>query len=144
VPKNSNVRVKKRNNRNRNKNAVESEKKSEGESSKEPEPDTNNVRNIYVVGQDKASESIKETVDDLMNRDYPKAAIFDGSDDGDVGVIFVPEDCHIPRRPAIIEPGKAHSIMKENPTDNKFKVIFMKLVYVPIKNMILFCNYLSV
>ena len=132
VPKNSNVKAKKRNsNRNRNKKAAESEKKSEGESSKEPEQsekkdDTNNVRNIYVVGQDKASESIKETVDDLMNRDYLKAAIFDGSDDSDVGVIVVPEDCHIPRSPAIIEPGKAHSIMKENPTDTKFKVIFLR------------------
>ena len=134
---NSNVKARKRNgNKNRNKQAAESEKKSVGESSKEPEPDTNNVRNIFVLGQDKASESIKETVDDLMNRDFLKAAIFDGSDDGDVGNIFVPEDCHIPRRPAIIEPGKAHSIMKENPTDNKFKVLFMKL----IKNMILFSN----
>ena len=130
VPKNSNVKARKRNGyRNRNKKAAESDMKSEGESSKKPEQnkkkdDTNNIRNFYVVGQDKASESIQETVDDLMNRDYPEAAIFDGSDDGDVGVIVVPEDCHIPRRPVIIEPGKAHSIMKENPTDNKFKVIF--------------------
>ena len=123
VPKKSNMRAKKRNDRNR--------KKFEGESSKEPEQnekkdDTKNIRNIYVVGQDKASESIKETVDDLMNRDYLKAAIFDGSDDSDVGVIVVPEDCHIPRSPTIIEPGKAHSIMKENPTDTKFKVIFLR------------------
>ena len=136
VPKKSNVNAKKRNsNRNRNKKAAESEKKSERGSLKEPElsekkDDTKIIRNIYVLGQDKASESIKETVDDLMNRDYPKVANFDGSIDSDVGVIFVPEDCHIPRRPAIIEPGKAHSIMKENPTDNKFKVIFMKLVYL--------------
>ena len=126
VPKNLNAKAKIRNARNRNKKADKSETKSEGESPKEPEQsekkdDTNNIRNIYVVGQDKASESIKETVDDLMNRDYPKAAVFDGSDDSDVGVIVVPEDCHIPRRPAIIEPGKVHSIMKENPTDNKFK-----------------------
>ena len=127
VPKNSNVKAKKRNsNRDRNKKAAESEKKSARGSSKEPElsekkDDTKSIRNIYVLGQDKASESIKETVDDLMNRDYPKAAVFDGSDDSDVGVNVVPEDCHIPRRPAIIEPGKVHSIMKENPTDNKFK-----------------------
>jgi hypothetical protein len=126
VPKKPKERAKKNNNRNRNKKAAESQKKSERGSSKEPElsekkDDTKIIRNIYVVGQDKASESIKETVDDLMNRDYPKAAVFDGSDDSDVGVIVVPEDCHIPRRPAIIEPGKVHSIMKENPTDNKFK-----------------------
>ena len=132
VHKNSNVKVKNRNgNRNRNKKAAETEKKSGGESSKqleqnEKKDDANNIRNIYVVGQDKASESIQETVDDLIDRDYPIAAIFDGSDDGDVGVIVVPEDCHIPRRPAIIEPGKAHSILKENPTNNKFKVIFLK------------------
>ena len=103
--------------------------KSERGSSKEPElsekkDNTKIIRNIYVLGQDKASESFKETIDDLMNRDYPKAANFDGSDDGVVGVIVVPEDCHIPRRPAIIEPEKAYSIMNENPTDNKFKVIF--------------------
>ena len=138
VPKKSKERAKKNNNRNRNKKAAESEKKSERGSSKEPElsekkDDTKIIRNIYVLGQDKASESIKETVDDLMNRDYPNAAVFDGSDDGDVGVIFVPEDCHIPRRPAIIEPEKAYSIMDENPTDNKFKVIFMKLKDLFIK-----------
>ena len=126
VPKKSKERAKKNNNRNRNKKAAESEKKSERGSLKEPElsekkDDTKIIRDIHVLGQDKASESIKETVDDLMNRDYPKAAVFDGSDDSDVGVIVVPEDGHIPRRPAIIEPGKVHSIMKENPTDNKFK-----------------------
>ena len=131
VPKKSNVKANKRNDRNRNKKAAESHLKFEGESSKEPEQnekkdDTKNIRNIYVVGQDKASESIKETVDDLMNRDYLKAAIFDGSNDSDVGIIVVPEDCHIPRSPTIIEPGKAHSIMKENPTDSKFKVIFLR------------------
>ena len=137
-PKKSKKKEKKNNNRNRKKKAAESEKKSERGSSKEPElsekkDDTKIIRNIYVLGQDKASESIKETVDDLMNRDYPNAAVFDGSDDGDVGVIFVPEDCHIPRRPAIIEPEKAYSIMDENPTDNKFKVIFMKLKDLFIK-----------
>ena len=126
VPKKPKERAKKNDNRNRNKKAAESEKKSERGSLKEPElsekkDDTKIIRNIYVLGQDKASESIKETVDDLMNRDYPKAAVFDGSDDSDVGVIVVPEDGHILRRPAIIEPGKVHSIMKENPTDNKFK-----------------------
>ena len=140
----------KKRNKNRHKK-VDIVTKSEEESSKEPEQsekkdDTNNVRNIYVVGQDKASESIKETVDDLMNRDYLKAAIFDGSDDSDVGVIVVPEDCHIPRSPAIIEPGKAHSIMKENPTDTKFKVIFFETSNLfPCKNRILFVlfTYLS-
>ena len=126
VPKKPKERAKKNNDENRNKKAAESEKKSERGSLKEPElsekkDDTKIIRDIHVLGQDKASESIKETVDDLMNRDYPKAAVFDGSDDSDVGVIVVPEDGHIPRRPAIIEPGKVHSIMKENPTDNKFK-----------------------
>ena len=142
VPKKSNVKANKRNDRNRNKKAAKSDMKFEGESSKEPEQnekkdDTKNIRNIYMVGQDKASESIKETVDDLMNRDYLKAAIFDGSDDSDVGIIVVPEDCHIPRSPTIIEPGKAHSIMKENPTDSKFKVIFFETLNLYTRNMVL-------
>ena len=118
VPKKSNVKA--------NKKAAESDMKFEGESSKEPEQNEKNIRNIYMVGRDKATESIKEIVDDLMKRDYLKAAIFDGSDDSDVGIIVVPEDCHIPRSPTIIEPGKAHSIMKDNPTDSKFKVIFFE------------------
>ena len=126
VPKKPKERAKKNNNRNRNKKAAESDMKFEGESSKEPEQNEKNIRNIYMVGRDKATESIKEIVDDLMKRDYLKAAIFDGSDDSDVGIIVVPEDCHIPRSPTIIEPGKAHSIMKENPTDSKFKVIFLR------------------
>ena len=129
VPKKSNVKA--------NKKAAESDMKFEGESSKEPEQNEKNIRNIYMVGRDKATESIKEIVDDLMKRDYLKAAIFDGSDDSDVGIIVVPEDCHIPRSPTIIEPGKAHSIMKDNPTDSKFKVIFFETLNLYTRNMVL-------
>ena len=136
VPKKSNVKA--------NKKAAESDMKFEGESSKEPEQNEKNIRNIYMVGRDKATESIKEIVDDLMKRDYLKAASFDGSDDSDVRIIVVPEDCHIPRSPTIIEPGKAHSIMKDNPTDSKFKVIFFETLNLYTYNMILLSNCLSV
>ena len=79
------------------------------------------IRDIFVAGQDIATESIKEFTKYLLKRDYLNVATFDGSNDADVGVIVIPET-HIPKKPRIVEPNIEDLIIKNYPSDNILKV----------------------
>ena len=79
------------------------------------------VRDIFVAGQDIATESIKEFTKHLLKRDYLNVANFNGINDADVGVIVIPET-HIPKKPRIVEPEIADDVVKNNPTDKKLAV----------------------
>ena len=78
-------------------------------------------RDIFVVGQDVATDSVKDLTDFLLKRDYPAVAEFDGVDDGDVGTITVPET-YIPKKPRIVEPDIADEVIENNPEDTKLQV----------------------
>ena len=79
------------------------------------------TRNIYVLGQDKATESIKELTNDLLSREYLNVAKFDGIDDADVGVIVIPES-HIPKKPRIVDPDNSHIVIDNNPANKQLQV----------------------
>ena len=82
------------------------------------------IRDIFVAGQDIATESIKEFTKYLLKRDYLNVATFDGSNDADVGVIVIPET-HIPKKPRIVEPKIEDLIIENHPGDNVLKVAFL-------------------
>ena len=77
------------------------------------------TRNIYVVGQDIATESITKLTNDLLSREYLNVANFDGTNDADVGVIVIPET-HIPKKPRVVEPDNAEIVIQENPNNKKY------------------------
>ena len=79
------------------------------------------IRNMYRLGQNKASDSLVEVAKDVFFRDYLNVALFDGSNDAEIGYVHIPE-CHIPAAPRIIEPGEAKSIIDQNPPDKDFQV----------------------
>ena len=79
------------------------------------------TRNIYVLGQDKATESIKELTNDLLSREYLNVAKFDGIDDADVGVIVIPES-HVPKKPRILDRQHSKLILDNNPDDKQLQV----------------------
>ena len=79
------------------------------------------TRNIYVLGQNKATESIKELTNDLLTREYLNIAKFDGIDDADVGVIVIPES-HIPKKPRIVDPDNSHIVLDNNPANKQLQV----------------------
>ena len=56
------------------------------------------IHEYYILGQNVATSSIHECVDLLLKRDYPEIVIFDGSIDGTVGPIFIPEG-YLPKKP---------------------------------------------
>ena len=55
-----------------------------------------------------------------MQRDYPNIAIFDGSKDGSVGPIFVPEG-YLPKKPKVIDPDIAEEIQSQFPDYKKLR-----------------------
>ena len=63
-------------------------------------------RDLFVVGQDVATDSIKKLTRYLLERDYREIADFDGFYDGDVGVIVIPER-YIPKKPRVVDPDEA-------------------------------------
>ena len=65
-----------------------------------------------------ARSSILECVDLLLERDYPEIAIFDGSKDGMVGPIFIPEG-YLPKKPKVIDSETAEIVMEQYPDDKK-------------------------
>ena len=80
-------------------------------------------RDLFVVGQDVATDSVKDLTDFLLKRDYLEVAEFDGVDDGDVGTITVPET-YIPKKPRVVEPEIADEVIANNPEDTKLQVSF--------------------
>ena len=80
-------------------------------------------RDLFVVGQDVATDSVKDLTDFLLKRDYKEVYDFDGGDDGDVGIITVPET-YIPKKPRVVEPEIADEVIENNPEDTKLEVSF--------------------
>ena len=79
-----------------------------------------NVQDYYILGQNIGTSSILELVELLLKRDYPKIAIFDGSKDGAVGPIFVPEG-YLPKKPKVVDPDIAQDIKSQFPEDKKLQ-----------------------
>ena len=84
-------------------------------------------RDVFVAGQNCATDSIVEFVKFLLKRDYRHIFDFDGLNDGRVGVNTVPET-HIPRKPRVVAPENAEEVLKEHkdryPKDTKLAVSF--------------------
>ena len=94
-----------------------------------PNPEQEHIRDIYVIGQDIAVESVKELSRTLLERDYLNLANFDGSSDVDVGVIVIPEK-HIPKKPRIVDPENSRVVLENNPTYKKLQVsLFIAFMY---------------
>ena len=74
------------------------------------------IQDYYVLGQNVARSSILECVDLLLERDYPEIVAFDGSKNGMVGSIFIPEG-YLPKKPKVIDSEKAEVVMEQNPDD---------------------------
>ena len=74
------------------------------------------LREYYLLGQDLATTSIAELVDLLLKRDYPQIVVFDGSRDGMVGPIFIPES-FIPKQPRVVDPVISQQIKEQFPED---------------------------
>ena len=68
---------------------------------------------MFVVGQDIATDSIPKFSRFLLERDYREVANFNGFNDGDVGVIVIPEE-YIPKKPRIVEPDDADEVIENN------------------------------
>ena len=68
---------------------------------------------LFVVGQDIATDSIPKFSRFLLERDYREVANFNGFNDGDVGVIVIPEE-YIPKKPRIVEPDDADEVIENN------------------------------
>ena len=79
-----------------------------------------NVQEYYILGQNIGTSSILELVELLLQRDYPEIAIFDGSKDGSVGPIFVPEG-YLPKKPKVVDPHIAQEIKNQYPDDKKLQ-----------------------
>ena len=79
-----------------------------------------NIQEYYILGQNIGTTSILELVELLLQRDYPNIAIFDGSKDGSVGPIFVPEG-YLPKKPKVIDPDIAEEIQSQFPDDKKLR-----------------------
>ena len=79
-----------------------------------------NIQEYYILGQNIGITSILELVELLLQRDYPNIAIFDGSKDGSVGPIFVPEG-YLPKKPKVIDPDIAEEIQSQFPDDKKLR-----------------------
>ena len=79
-----------------------------------------NVQEYYILGQNIGTSSILELVELLLQRDYPEIAIFDGSKDGAVGPIFVPEG-YLPKKPKVVDPDIAQDIKSQFPDDKKLQ-----------------------
>ena len=67
-----------------------------------------------------ARSSILECVDLLLERDYPEIAVFDGSRNGMVGPIFIPES-YLPKKPSVVDPDIAEEIKEQFPNDKKLQ-----------------------
>ena len=76
------------------------------------------IQEYYVLGQNLATSSILELVELLVERDYPQVGIFDGSKDGMLGSIFIPEG-YLPKKPKVVDPDVAEKIKNEFPNDKK-------------------------
>ena len=59
----------------------------------------------------------------MLDREYLNVAIFDGTDEADVGVIVVPET-HLPKYASVVEPEIADLVLENNPDDKKLQVSF--------------------
>ena len=79
------------------------------------------IIDIYVAGQDFATNSIKEIGATLVKRDYPKVAASLGLNDKDIGVISIP-DTFIPKKARIVKPEIAEEVLQYYPDDNKLRV----------------------
>ena len=79
-----------------------------------------NVQEYYILGQNIGTSSILELIELLLQRDYPEIAIFDGSKDGAVGPIFVPEG-YLPKKPKVVDPDIAQDIKSQFPDDKKLQ-----------------------
>jgi hypothetical protein len=59
----------------------------------------------------------------VLDREYLNVAIFDGTDEADVGVIVVPET-HLPKNANVVDPTMFDQVLADNPDDNELKVSF--------------------
>ena len=76
---------------------------------------------IFVAGQDCATNSIKEFTEKLLKRDYPKVAASLGLNDKEIGVINIPET-FIPKKARVVKPEIAEEVIQNNPEDTKLPV----------------------
>ena len=81
-------------------------------------------RDFFVIGQDIATDSLKELSKYLMTRDYENVAEFDGCDDGKVGVITIPEK-YIPKKPNVVDLEKEDIVKQSFPENKKLHVSFL-------------------
>ena len=79
------------------------------------------VIDIYVAGQDCATNSIKEFTEKLLKRDYPKVAASIGLNDKEIGVINIPET-FIPKKARVVKPEIAEEVLQNNLEDTKLAV----------------------
>merc|ERR1719203_2573857 len=73
---------------------------------------------IFLGGQDYATNSIKEFTEKLLKRDYPKVAASLGLNDKEIGVINIPET-FIPKKARVVKPEIAEEVIQNNPEDTK-------------------------
>ena len=64
------------------------------------------IVDIFVAGQNVATDSIDKFTKALLKRDYLNVKNFNGFNDSDVGVICIPET-YLPDAPKILEPAKS-------------------------------------
>ena len=76
---------------------------------------------IFVAGQDCATNSIKDFTEKLLKRDYPKVAASLGLNDKEIGVINIPET-FIPKKARVVKPEIAEEVIQNNPEDTKLAV----------------------
>ena len=79
------------------------------------------IIDIFVAGQDCATNSIKEFTKKLLKRDYPKVAASLGLNDKEIGVINIPEK-FIPKKARVVKPEIAQEVIQNNPEDTKLEV----------------------
>ena len=86
---------------------------------------------LFVVGQDIATDSIPKFSRLLLERDYREVANFNGFNDGDVGVIVIPEE-YIPKKPRIVEPDDADVVIQNSAwlNDNEKMKYIVRIIFI--------------
>ena len=80
-----------------------------------------NTKNVFILGQNKATTSANEAAEDFMNRDYSEIQNYKGTKVTNPGAIIVPE-VHVSDRPiAAYDPKKDPGIVKVTKNINSSK-----------------------
>ena len=75
-------------------------------------------KTFYMLSQNVVTEDILQLANDLLYLDYPEIFNFDGKNK--IGPTFIPE-CFIPKKPRVVEPENAKTVLENNPNDKKLQ-----------------------